>query len=66
MENKQLTLADAVMGLGRRSKVSKAVRTLSEIERLVEWRDLAEIVKVLDKSGTGRGGRRGGADPCAA
>jgi len=57
MENKQLTLADAVMGLGRRSKVSKAVRTLSEIERLVEWRDLAEIVKVLDKSGTGRGGR---------
>ena len=28
MENKQLTLADAVAGLGRRAKVSKAVRTL--------------------------------------
>ncbi len=55
MENKQLTLADAVMGLGRRSK---AVRTLSEIERLVDWRVLAEIVSVLDKSdGTPRGGR---------
>ena len=58
MENKQLTLADAVMGLGRRTKVSKAVRTLGEIDRLVDWRVLAEIVDVLDKSRTGRGGRR--------
>ena len=57
MENKQLTLADAVMGLGRRTKVSKAVRTLGEIDRLVDWRVLAEIVDVLDKSRTGRGGR---------
>ena len=58
MENKQLTLADAVAGLGRRAKVSKAVRTLGEIDKLVDWRVLAEIVSVLDKSGTVRGGRR--------
>ena len=58
MENKQLTLADAVAGLGRRAKVSKAVRTLGEIDKLVDWRVLAEIVSVLDKSGTERGGRR--------
>ncbi len=37
MENKQLSLADAVVGLGRRSKVSKAVRTLGEIDKLVHF-----------------------------
>lgn len=58
MENKQLSLADAVVGFSRRGKVSKAVRTLSEIDKLVDWRMLAEIVRVLDKSGTERGGRR--------
>ena len=58
MENKQLSLADAVVGFSRRGKVSKAVRTLSEIDKLVDWRMLAEIVSVLDKSGTERGGRR--------
>lgn len=57
MENKQLSLADAVVGLGRRTKVSKAVRTLSEIERLVDWGVLAQIVSVLNKSGTVCGGR---------
>lgn len=58
MENKQLTFMDALVGLSRRRKVSKAVRTLSEIDTLVDWRILAEIVRVLDKSGTRRGGRR--------
>jgi IS5 family transposase len=57
MENKQMTLADAVVGLGRRAKVSKAVRTLGEIDALVDWHNLAVIVEVLDKSRSGRGGR---------
>ena len=57
MENKQLTFLDAVMGFSRRRKVSKAVRTLSEIDALVDWRVLAEIVSVLDRTQTGKGGR---------
>lgn len=57
MENKQLTFMDAMLGFSRRRKVSKAVGTLSEIDSQVDWRDLSEIVSVLDKSGTRRGGR---------
>lgn len=57
MENKQLTLMDGLMGFSRRRKVSKAVRTLGEIDKLVDWRVLAEIVSVLDRSGTQCGGR---------
>ncbi len=45
------------MGFSRRRKVSKAVGTLREIDSLVDWRVLAEIVNVLDRSQTGRGGR---------
>ena len=52
-----MTFLDAVMGFSRRRKVSKAVRTLSEIDALVDWRVLAEIVSVLDRTQTGKGGR---------
>ena len=48
---------DAVLGFSGRRKVSKAVGTLSEIDVQVDWRDLAEIVSVLDKTQTGKGGR---------
>ena len=48
---------DGLMGFSRRRKVSKAVGTLREIDSLVDWRVLAEIVNVLDRSQTGRGGR---------
>ena len=48
---------DGLMGFSRRRKVSKAVGTLNEIDSQVDWRVLAEIVSVLDKSGTQRGGR---------
>ena len=57
MKNEQLTLMDAVLRMSRRKKVSRAVGTLSEIEKLVDWRSLVEIVKGLDRTKSGKGGR---------
>ena len=48
---------DAMLGMSRRKKVSRAVGTLGEIEKLVDWRVLAEIVNALDRTKSGRGGR---------
>lgn len=48
---------DAVMSLSRRKKVSRAVETLGAIEKLVDWGALVEIVKVLDRTKEGKGGR---------
>jgi IS5 family transposase len=57
MKSKQMTFADAMMGMSRRRKVSKALGTLKTISDFVDWRALVEIVSVLDKSQTGKGGR---------
>jgi IS5 family transposase len=57
MKSKQMTFADAMMGMSRRRKVSKALGTLKTISEFVDWRTLVEIVSVLDKSQTGKGGR---------
>jgi len=48
---------DAVLNMSRRKKVSRAVGTLGEIEKLVDWTALVEIVKGLDRTKGGRGGR---------
>ena len=45
------------MSFSRRKKISRAVGTLSEIEKVVDWRALVEIVKGLDRTQGGRGGR---------
>jgi len=52
-----LTLMDAVMSFSRRKKVSRAVGTLGEIEKLVDWDSLVEIVRPLDRTQGGKGGR---------
>lgn len=57
MQNKQLTLMDAVLSFSRRKKTSKAVSTLSTISQLVNWQALVNIVKELDQSQNGKGGR---------
>ena len=49
---------DAVLKMSRRKKVSRAVGTLGEMEKLVDWRMLVEIVKGLNRTREGRGGRR--------
>src|SRR5882672_3189464 len=57
MKNVQITLMDALLGNSRRQKKSKAVETLGAMERLVDWEGLVEIVKPLDRTREGRGGR---------
>jgi IS5 family transposase len=53
----QLSLMDAVLSFSRRSKTSKAVTTLSQIDKLVNWQALVNIVQGLDKTQSGKGGR---------
>lgn len=55
--NTQLSLMDAVLSFSRRSKSSKALATLSQIDNLVNWQALVNIVQGLDKTQTGKGGR---------
>ena len=55
--NNQLTLMDAVLSLSRRKKISKAVTTLAELNKLVNWHALVGLVKGLDKTQSGKGGR---------
>jgi len=57
MENKQMSLIDAVMSFSRRRKVSKATATLGEIDEVIDWPELVKIVSVLDKTREGKGGR---------
>src|SRR5438270_8292578 len=57
MRNEQLTLMDAMLNMSRRKKVSRAVRTLEEIDRMVDWDTLAEVVDALDRTRSGKGGR---------
>ena len=56
-KTKQLSLMDAVLSFSRRSKTSKAVATLSSINKMVNWQALVNIVSGLDKSQTNKGGR---------
>jgi len=56
-KNRQLSLMDAVLSYSRRKKTSKAVATLSEIDKLVNWQALVGLVKGLDKTQSGKGGR---------
>lgn len=53
----QLSLMDAVLSFSRRKKASKAVATLGQINAIVNWDSLVNIVKGLDKSQGGKGGR---------
>ena len=48
---------DAVLSLSRRRKISKAVTTLAELNKLVNWYALVGLVKGLDKTQSGKGGR---------
>lgn len=48
---------DAVMSMSRRKKVSRAVRTLDEIGKMVDWEALVEVVAGLDRTRGGKGGR---------
>jgi hypothetical protein len=45
---------EAVMSMSRRKKVSRAVRTLDEIGKMVDWEALVEVVAGLDRT---RGGK---------
>ena len=45
------------MSLSRREKISKAVTTLAELNKLVNWQALVGLVKGLDKTQSGKGGR---------
>lgn len=48
---------DAVLSMSRRKKVSRAVRTLDEIGKMVDWDALVEVVAGLDRTRDGKGGR---------
>ena len=48
---------DAMLGMSRRKKVSRAVRTLEEIGKMVDWKTLAAVVDGLDRTRGGKGGR---------
>ncbi len=50
-------MKDAMLGFSRRKKVSRAVETLTAIEKMVDWQALAEIVKLLDRTQGGKGVR---------
>ncbi|MFM8849903.1 MAG: transposase [Cytophagales bacterium] len=56
-KNRQLSLMDAVLSYSRRKKTSKAVATLSEIDKIVNWQALVGLLKELDKTQGGKGGR---------
>lgn len=57
MKNEQLTLMDAMLNMSRRKKTSRAVATLTSIEEVVEWGKLVEVLKPLDRTQSGKGGR---------
>ena len=56
MKNKQPSLMDGIMSFGWQTKVSRVVATLDSISELVDWEALVEIVRVLDKTQTAKGG----------
>ena len=58
MNPKQLSIMDNLLSFSNRNKQSKAVATLAKIDRVVNWQALVNIVKVIDKSNTSKGGRK--------
>lgn len=58
MNPKQLSLMDSIWMFSRRKKQSRAVATLDKINKVVNWQALVNIVQVIDKSNTDRGGRK--------
>jgi len=49
---------DSIWSFSKRKKQSRAVATLSKIDGVVNWSALVNIVKVIDKSNTPKGGRK--------
>lgn len=49
---------DNIWSFSKRNKQSKAVATLTKIDKVVNWQALVSIVTVLDKSNTSKGGRK--------
>ena len=49
---------DSIWMFSRRKKQSRAVATLDKINKVVNWQALVNIVQVIDKSNTDKGGRK--------
>lgn len=49
---------DNLWSFSRRKKQSRAVATLAKIDSVVNWQALVNIVQVIDKSNTDKGGRK--------
>lgn len=49
---------DSIWSFSKRKKQSRAVATLGKIDAVVNWSALVNIVKVIDKSNTPKGGRK--------
>lgn len=49
---------DSIWSFSKRKKQSRAVATLAKIDGVVNWAALVNIVKVIDKSNTSKGGRK--------
>jgi len=49
---------DSIWSFSKRKKQSRAVATLAKIDAVVNWSALVNIVKVIDKSNTPKGGRK--------
>jgi IS5 family transposase len=49
---------DSIWMFSRRKKQSRAVATLDKISKVVNWQALVNIVQVIDKSNTDKGGRK--------
>ena len=49
---------DSLWMFSRRKKQSRAVATLDKINKVINWQALVNIVQVIDKSNTGKGGRK--------
>jgi len=49
---------DSLWMFSRRKKQSRAVATLDKINKVINWQALVNIVQVIDKSNTDKGGRK--------
>jgi len=58
MNTHQLSLMDSLWMFSRRKKQSRAVATLDKINKVIKWQALVNIVQVIDKSNTDKGGRK--------
>lgn len=58
MNIKQLSFMDSIWSFSKRNKQSKAVATLAKIDAVVNWQALVNLVSVIDRSNTSKGGRK--------